>query len=1070
MSRLSLRLKANRTVVGLWGMLLVLLVASECHGTKDSNETQITEVTDTEAKRETEVGTVKTVQVDAEAEAEALTATGKFGDFAVHQFGKRNNNNNITILHEVNPLVDVDEPPLILNTHEILPLKPLKKKPYLPLEKVLPIIDYVKPHPLKEYELHPVTFDFNLGDLEDLEHEVIKKGDLSSEEQHVLSNGDATEISYKPINPDEIDVDIAELAEVSSTEPTTATSPATTTMAAITTITAVTAPTPTTTTTTTTTTSSSHIFKILRNKPSTKKGRELLKQTDDDMQFKTLGSTINSISRYLSNNATGSVNASIAESLYGSANYFQIVTNLYDHFYWQISEIRTTVRKVCGLEMQAYLTALHSSYEWAQKAYDASGRYRGQLLFGNDKWLGQLGFCLELNRQLTSEERKHFDLEFYVADITLHLPHLNRTQQMLSLGECLPKSCSAHDVQSILSLDPYARMLTVLGAHNATMQQPALQVLRVRTVPGLYSHWRQLKFQVFISFLLTLLLVMIVATYYQLKIDERRLVVAPAIPAISAKCDAASKSGDYETAYYGKPFELFQMRPLGSNGIVSADNTLDAQIDMNGNRQRHGDVPTIAAEVPDGTATTSMGGSTGKPLEKSEMTDYQVETGSCTGVTGTYEAEQPIALHQQLLLCFALQTNAKAILNIDKNKETHTSCLHGMRVLSVLWTMMVHTYLQMFAIGENKFERVITERSFWYQIIGNATFSVDSFFFISGLLVTLLYVKQERKHPTESCSFVRRSCSETLMMLLYRYLRLTPVYLFVVLFNDFAVRQGLDSSVFQPAKTEHNTCRIYWWRNILYINNFFPQHEMCMMWSWYMANDMQFYVMGSLLLALSRKYFKAVALALIVFLISSWSIAGIISLQHQYTHKVALPFESFDFLYDKPWQRVGPYIVGMFAGYVLYKVKSPPQISRRLNLSLWAVSLFILLLVVLGVWDGELSVLNTAFYVGVGHTAFGCGLVWIVLSCCWGLAPMVNAILSYRVLWPLSRLTYCAYLIHPIIMFICSSHMSGTVHLNNPMILTMFLGNAVVSFGTAFVISALFEAPVIRVLKICFKK
>jgi len=145
---------------------------------------------------------------------------------------------------------------------------------------------------------------------------------------------------------------------------------------------------------------------------------------------------------------------------------------------------------------------------------------------------------------------------------------------------------------------------------------------------------------------------MIVATYYQLKIDERRLVVAPTIPAISAKCDAVSKSGDYDTAYYGKPFELFQMRPLGSNGIVSVggsgsgngsgDNTLDAQIDMNGNRQRHGDISTIAAEVGDATATTSMSGSTVKQIEKTEMTDYQVETGSCTGVTGTYEAEQPI--------------------------------------------------------------------------------------------------------------------------------------------------------------------------------------------------------------------------------------------------------------------------------------------------------------------------------------------------------------------------------------------------------------------------------------------
>ncbi|KAH8361177.1 hypothetical protein KR200_009194, partial [Drosophila serrata] len=986
-----------------------------------------------------------------------------------HRFTSRD---NITILHEVHENVDEDqeteEPPLTLNTHEILPLKPLKKKPYLPLEKILPNIEYVKPHPLKDYELHPVTFDFNLGDLEDLEHEVIKKGDLSSQEQHGSSLS-PVDISYSPsASPDEndtVDVDIAELSEPHSTEPTTATSPGTTT--------------PTTSSTTSTT--STHILKILRSKPqlAPKLGRDLLKQSDDDMQLKTLGSTINSINRYLAANATGNGNgSSMAESLYGQANYFQIVANLYDHFYWQISEIRTSVRTACALEMQAYLTALHSSNEWAQKAYDSSGRYRGQLLFGNDKWLGQLSFCLELNRQGPSEERKHFDLEFYVADVALHLPRLNRSM-LLSLGECLPKSCSAHDVQSILSLDPYARMLTVLGAHNTSVQQPPLQVLHVRTVPGLYSHWRQLKFQVFISFMLTLLLVVLVASYYQLKIDERRLVVAP-IAAISGKCDGTSVknggsgagggggSGGGGMGFYGKPFELFQMRPLGSPSPSSNDGPLSAiEMDVNGNRQRlggdtSGDLGT--------EAVTGGGDSNSSATMKTELTDYQVETGSCAGVTGTYEAEQPIALHQQILLCFALQTNAKAILNIDKTKETHTSCLHGLRVFSVLWTMMVHTYLQMFAIGENKFERVITERSVWYQVIGNATFSVDSFFFISGLLVTLLYLKQERKHPTEPCLFVQRSCSETLMMLFYRYLRLTPVYLFVVIFNDFAVRQGLDSSVFQPAKIEHNTCRIYWWRNILYINNFFPQREMCMMWSWYMANEMQFYVMAALLLAFARKYFKAVALTLIVFLLSSWSLSGIISLQHQYTHKVALPFESFDFLYDKPWQRVGSYIVGMCAGYVLYKVKTPPPVSRRLNLTLWLASLSVLLIVVFGVWEGQLSTVYTAFYVGVAHTAFGCGLVWIVLSCCWGLAPTVNAILSYRVLWPLSRLTYCAYLIHPIIMFICSSHMSGTVHLSNPLILTLFLGNAVVSFGSAFVISALFEAPVIRILKICFKK
>lgn len=72
------------------------------------------------------------------------------------------------------------------------------------------------------------------------------------------------------------------------------------------------------------------------------------------------------------------------------------------------------------------------------------------------------------------------------------------------------------------------------------------------------------------------------------------------------------------------------------------------------------------------------------------------------------------------------------------------------------------------------------------------------------------------------------------------------------------------------------------------------------------------------------------AITLITFLISSWSIAGIISLQHQYTHKVALPFESFDFLYDKPWQRVGAYIVGKYQDYHLHLPVVPSIMTSNL--------------------------------------------------------------------------------------------------------------------------------------------
>jgi hypothetical protein len=65
----------------------------------------------------------------------------------------------------------------------------------------------------------------------------------------------------------------------------------------------------------------------------------------------------------------------------------------------------------------------------------------------------------------------------------------------------------------------------------------------------------------------------------------------------------------------------------------------------------------------------------------------------------------------------------------------------------------------------------------------------------------------------------------------------------------------------------------------------------------------------SILFSLFR-YFKLALCASVLLLVSSWVIAINVSIQHNYSHKVADPFESFDFLYDKPWQRFGPYAMG----------------------------------------------------------------------------------------------------------------------------------------------------------------
>lgn len=55
--------------------------------------------------------------------------------------------------------------------------------------------------------------------------------------------------------------------------------------------------------------------------------------------------------------------------------------------------------------------------------------------------------------------------------------------------------------------------------------------------------------------------------------------------------------------------------------------------------------------------------------------------------------------------------------------------------MSVVWVIMVHTYLTVFYVAGNKTMRIVTERNFMYQSVGNASYCVDSFFFIRYVFV-----------------------------------------------------------------------------------------------------------------------------------------------------------------------------------------------------------------------------------------------------------------------------------------------------------------------------------------------
>lgn len=110
--------------------------------------------------------------------------------------------------------------------------------------------------------------------------------------------------------------------------------------------------------------------------------------------------------------------------------------------------------------------------------------------------------------------------------------------------------------------------------------------------------------------------------------------------------------------------------------------------------------------------------------------------------------------------------------------------------LFVVLKLFTHNDNEKFSLFQ--FIRKISERTFFYQIVGNATYSVDTFFFIGGLLVVLLFLKADKKKRQASenipSNFWGASLRRTFVMIFYRFLRLTPVYVVIIVFTELTMK------------------------------------------------------------------------------------------------------------------------------------------------------------------------------------------------------------------------------------------------------------------------------------------
>ncbi|XP_042896782.1 nose resistant to fluoxetine protein 6 [Parasteatoda tepidariorum] len=662
---------------------------------------------------------------------------------------------------------------------------------------------------------------------------------------------------------------------------------------------------------------------------------------------------------------------------------------------------------------------------WAWKMIDSFGKPESGFLEGNLKWVGNFDEC----RNAYAPKKKGSDAGGYHG----HYCNLKLTLMdtlPMRIGICLPETCNPSDFEPILNISnlipPFYKPDIKLKIESLTCKGP-----RIISKVGIIT------ISIISVFILLAILGSTVTAYKNYnnakpKEDLRRY---------EGDLKSVAVNFDSEKLTYGIPKVLFVFNDEIPSTILGPERVFSRQDSFKIRRNAE----TVVV----------------KPL-------YY-----CIG----RKFEGLISKCDAFLNCFCVFTNGSKLLNANV-EDGQLSCIHGIRFLSITWVILGHLYLSILLTARTYKDILPRIDNLFFQVVLNAWYSVDSFFVLSGFLMSYLYFQERTK---------RRSEIAWINFYFHRFLRLTPIYVIVLAF--FAtVLPLLGSGPFWywfDFKVEEH-CQNTWWRNLLYISNFQDLLDQCMPWSWYLANEMQFFILSPIFLITLWRWPKTGYSVLVLFLCCSWISGFVITYYYGLTAgSISNPkdiakdpagyvynWKTFmDKIYIKPYIRIAPYIIGIGLGHIMFKRRNASFKINRIYLWLgWLIAVLVALFCVYGLYGQTLGIVGASFYNALSRTAWALSVAWVIFACLSGRGGVVDKILSCRIFIPLSRITFCAYLIHPLFIGSYMFTLRTPLAFSHPTMVLLFLGLIMLIFTSSILVSLIFESPVIRMEKMLNNK
>ncbi|XP_026293903.1 nose resistant to fluoxetine protein 6-like isoform X2 [Frankliniella occidentalis] len=429
------------------------------------------------------------------------------------------------------------------------------------------------------------------------------------------------------------------------------------------------------------------------------------------------------------------------------------------------------------------------------------------------------------------------------------------------------------------------------------------------------------------------------------------------------------------------------------------------------------------------------------------------------------EQAAPLGLGRRMLLCFSARRSLRALLAPEPRPGgLNTEPVSGVRFLNMLLLVCAHRVLNVFRGPVHNHLAVATRAVEDLSLTGviHGQLFVDTCFYLAGLLLALyeLYRPQPQ-------GFGRS--------LLLRYIRLTPTYAIIILFYASAFyKTGSGPLWDMMIGVERESCRNYWWTNLLYINNYVPTDTLCVFQSWSLAADMHYFIFGMLLLSLVRRRYRwGVAALAALFAVSVAVPLALTALQRWPAMLMFTPSflrdihrsPMFRLVYSASHNRASPYLMGIGAALVLHKLQQRQfRFSARWTWTMEVVAASAMMpvlftSVVFYNPEHKYDALEAGVYAATAPIAWTIGLVAGTLSSLLGTKSIVRLTTTPRPFLVLSKLTYCVYLVHWIYQMSFTATLRAPYHQEDFKMMQESAGDILNSFVLAFVLHLAVEAP-----------